>query len=186
MASRACGNDDGGNWIPCGQKPEQVTLHRDKIPESARQVSLCLFLSFPLHFSTPRLPLSSSASHSPLLSFPSTFLDIWSSWDTQVTVFTAWPTQRCIHSFLPCFLPHSLLSPSCPPHLLLDYSLGLILPWHTLSSQMKETLSDCLVFQRSRILHKGTLCMFCSSFGLNYSRWEILQMKMEQIRCILE
>lgn len=128
-----------------------------------------------LHFSTPLLPLSSSASPSPLLSFPSTFLDIWSSGDTQVTVFTAWPAQCCIHSFLPCFLPRSLLSPPCPLHLLLDYSLELILPWHTLSRQKKETLSDCLDFQRSMIPHKGTLCVcVCVLFQL----WsEILRMR---------
>ncbi len=115
MASRACSNDGGGNWIPCGQKPEQVTVHRDNIPDSTRQVSLCLLLRR-LHFSTPLLPLSSSASPSPLLSFPSTFLDIRSSRDTQVTVFTAKPAQCCIHSFLHCFLPHSPASqvPSMP------------------------------------------------------------------------
>lgn len=62
-----------------------------------------------------------------------------------------------LYTFLsPCFFPYSLLSPPCPLHLLLDYSLGLILPWHTLGRQMKETLSDCLVFQRSMIPHKGT------------------------------
>lgn len=70
-ASRACGNDDGGNWIACGQKPEQVTVYCDKILETTRQLSLrqsLLFLLLLFHSPAPSL--------SPLLSFPSTFLDI--------------------------------------------------------------------------------------------------------------
>ena len=77
--------------------------------------------SFPFA-SSSTFPLLSCLSLSPLLSFPSTFLDIWSGRDTQVTVFTAKPALRCIHSFLHCFLAHSLQpshipsmpTPPCP------------------------------------------------------------------------
>lgn len=89
----------GGN-----QSRTQYTMIKFLNPRA--KFPLCLLL-LPLHFSTPMLPLSSSASPSPLLSFPFTFLDMWYSGDAQVTVFTAQPAQCCIHSFLPCFLPHS-------------------------------------------------------------------------------
>lgn len=145
-------------------------------PNSTRQVSLCLLLLLLLYFSTPLIPLSSSASPSPLLSFPSTFLDIWSSRDTQVTVFTAQPAKRCIHSFLHCFLPHSPASriPSMPT----PPSAWLLTTAYFTVAHIKQPDEGNTVrlFQRSMIPHKGTLCVcvcvfFSSNFGLKYWRW---------------
>lgn len=101
--SRPCGNDGGGNWIPCGQKPEQVSAHRDHIPESTRQLSCCLLL---LHLSTPPAPSLLLCFHFPLLSLirdPARTLGLHF-------------LQRCIHSFLCSFLAHSAASqiPSLP------------------------------------------------------------------------
>lgn len=67
-----------------------------------------------------------------------------------------------------------LVSPPCPLLLLLDYSPRLTLLWHTLSSQMKETLSDCFrgVWSLTRA-HCASVCVcfFFSNFGLKYWRW---------------
>lgn len=54
-----------------------------------------------------------------------------------------------------------LVSPPCPLLLLLDYSPRLTLLWHTLSSQMKETLSDCFrgVWSLTRA-HCASVCVF--------------------------
>ena len=107
---------------------------------------------FASSFSTFPLPctLSLSLSGLPLLCFHFPLLFLIS--DPAETLRLQF-LQPSLHStvyipFSPVSYPslQLLLSPPYPLLILLDYSLGLILPWHTLSSQMKETLSGCWFF----------------------------------------
>lgn len=116
------------------------------------------FSTFPLPCSlSPPLPLPLLCFHFPLLSLIS---DPAETLRLQFLQLSQPSTVYIPFSTLSYPTLQPLISPPCPLLLLLDYSPGLILPWHTLSSQMKETLSDCLVFRRSMIPHKGTLCVY--------------------------
>lgn len=166
----------GGN-----QSRTQYTMIKFLNPRA--KFPLCLLL--PLHFSTPMLPLL--CFHFPLLSL------ICDTAETLGLQFLQLSQPSAVYiPFSPVSYPtlQRFISPPSPLLLLLDYSPRLILPWHTLSSQMKETLSDCLVFQRSMIPQKGTLCaslspsVFSSSFGLYYWRWGNLKRRREQIRSV--
>lgn len=128
-----------------------------KFPFADPSSSSSSFSTFPLPCSlSPPLPLPLLCFHFPLLSL------ICDPAETLRLQFLQLSQPSAVYiPFSPVSYPtlQPLLSPLCPLLLLLDYSPGLILPWHTLSSQMKETLSACLVFQRSMIPHKGTLCV---------------------------
>lgn len=119
-------------------------------PNPHAKFPFCLLL---LHFSTPLLPLSSSSA----------FISLYFPWYLIQQRHSGYSFYSAVYipfSAVPCPTLQPLISPPCPLLLLHDYSPELILQWHTLSSQMKETLSDCLVCQRGTIPHKGTLCVF--------------------------
>lgn len=122
--------------------------------------------SFPTASPLPTFPLPCSLSPPPLLSFASTFLDIWSGRRR-----SAYSFYSAVHIPLPRLaIPWALtltglslspFHPQCPLLLLLDCSLRLILPWHTLGSQMKETLCVYFFFFEEQSPSQGGIVCAC-------------------------
>ena len=126
--------------------------------------------TFPLPWSlSPPLPLPLLCFHFPLLSL------IFDPAETLRFQFLQLSQPSAVYiPFSTVSYPalQPLVSPPCPLLLLPDYSPRLTLLWHTLSSQMKETLSDCWSLTRAHCA-SVCLCVFLQLWS------EILKMREE-------
>lgn len=124
------------------------------------------------------LPSPSPLFHSPApslllcLSLSSAFISLYFPWYLIQWRHSGYSFYSLASPVLYTFLSPLFLTPlsslSYPLHAHSSFPLithqSLFLPWHTLSSQMKETLSDCLVFQEYDPSQGHIVCLCLRKF----------------------